>query len=414
MKYNRIHAEKCEKLNKQYLFSYEKNDILIDSKKIVKKSCSYLRVICLYCKKEYDIAYTSLYRNNLCKYCCNSIENSFYYKFPNLELYDNDLNLVDSKILHSNSNKNFFIKCEKCGNLSSNMHKLSNINQHGHYSCKSCSDGVSYPNKFMNNLLTMLNINYKAELTRKTFEWCENYRYDFYIPSFKMIIEMDGDIGHGRDTDFIDGDLSIYIDNKKDELAKKNGFKVIRVNCRYISMSGRFEYIKAEIIKALSDIFDLKNVDWNLINEKSLESKMVKSWELWNKNISIPEISKELNISEGCVRRYLNEGNKIKKCIYDGGKEISKSNRKRNFGKSVEMIFPNGEVKIFNSIDSFLDFLDIGRNAFYRNLMEYDEINIDRLESNYWKAKITKEKLKPFNGCKYIIRGRDEKWQRKS
>lgn len=32
MKYNEIHAEKCKKLNKKYLFSYEKNDVLIDSK----------------------------------------------------------------------------------------------------------------------------------------------------------------------------------------------------------------------------------------------------------------------------------------------------------------------------------------------------------------------------------------------
>ena len=62
MKYNKTHEEKCLRLNKKYLFSYEKNDVLIDSKKIVKKSCSYLRVICLYCKKEYDISYNNLYR----------------------------------------------------------------------------------------------------------------------------------------------------------------------------------------------------------------------------------------------------------------------------------------------------------------------------------------------------------------
>ena len=406
MKYNKTHEEKCLRLNKKYLFSYEKNDVLIDSKKIVKKSCSYLRVICLYCKKEYDISYNNLYRENLCGYCCNSIENSFYYKFPDLELYDENLNKIDSKFLYPNSNEKFFIKCKKCGNLSATTYLLSNINQRGHFSCKFCSDGVSYPNKFMNNLLKMLNIEYKPELTRKTFEWCENYKYDFYIPSLSLIIEMDGNLGHGRDTSFTNGEMSINTDNKKDELVKENGLKIIRVDCRYPSMEDRFKYIKNEIIKELNGIFDFKNIDWELINELSLESNMVKSWEMWNENTSIPNIAKELNVSEGCIRRYLREGDKMKKCIYDGGQEVAKSNKKRIFGKKVKMIFPNGEIKIFNSIESFLKFLNIGRTAFYNNLLNYNDIDINRIKSNSRTAKITKEKLKQFNGCKYIIEDR--------
>lgn len=404
MKYNETHAKKCEKLNKKYLFSYERGDILIDSGRVVMKSCSYLRIICLYCKKEYDITSTSLHRENLCGYCCNTIEDSFYYKFPNLELYDENLNKVDSKLLYSNSNKRFLIKCEKCGNISSKTYQLSNINQREYYSCKFCSDGVSYPNKFMGNLLKMLNVDYKTEVTRKTLEWCENYRYDFYILSLNLIIEMDGNFGHGRETPYIDKETSIKIDNEKDRLAKENGLKIIRIDCRYPSMSNRFKYIKTEIEKELGEILNFENVNWELINELSLESNMIKSWEMWNKNMSISNISKELNISEDCIRRYLNEGNKIKKCAYDGGQEIAKSNRKRVHGKEVKMIFPNGEIKIFNSIDSFLKFLNIGYTAFHNNLLGYNDINIDRIKSNSRTAKIVKEKLEQFNGCKYIIK----------
>ena len=70
------------------------------------------------------------------------------------------------------------------------------------------------------------------------------------------------------------------------------------------------------------------------------------------------------------------------------------------------MIFPNGEIKIFNSIESFLKFLNIGRTAFYNNLLNYNDIDINRIKSNSRTAKITKENLKQFNGCKYIIEDR--------
>lgn len=408
MKHNETHAEKCKKLNKKYLFSYEKGDVLIDNGKEVIKSCSYLRIVCLYCEKEYDISYNNLYKKNLCRHCCNSIENSFYYRFSDLELYDEDLNKINSKYLYPNSNKSFFIKCGKCGNISNKMYQLSDINQNEYFSCKFCSDGISYPNKFMNNLLKMLDIDYEVEITRKTFEWCKNYRYDFFIPSLRLIIEMDGNLGHGRDTAFTDGEKSIKTDIEKDKLAKENGFNIVRVNCRYNCREDRFEYIKTEIIKILDNIFDFQYIDWDKINELSLESNMIKSWDMWNKNVNIKDIAKELNVSECCVRVYLNKGNDMGKCYYNGREEISKSNKKRKFGKNVKLIFPNGEIKVFHSIDSFLKFLNIGYSTFYNTLSKYDEINIGNIKSNSKMAKITKKKLKEFNGCKYIIE--DKGW----
>jgi len=48
------------------------------------------------------------------------------------------------------------------------------------------------------------------------------FRFDYAIPSKKLIVEYDGD-SHYRDAEVI------YRDEQKDELAKKNGFKVVRI-----------------------------------------------------------------------------------------------------------------------------------------------------------------------------------------
>ena len=61
-----------------------------------------------------------------------------------------------------------------------------------------CSDGFSYNNKFMGNVLESLGIKYESEYYNK--DWCsiiykgekKRVLYDFLIEHLKLIIEMDG------------------------------------------------------------------------------------------------------------------------------------------------------------------------------------------------------------------------------
>ena len=114
----------------------------------------------------------------------------------------------------------------------------------------------------MYNLLQQLNVEFEYQYSPK---WCKyrfkgknkTGRYDFYIPSKQLIIEMDGGIGHGNcSTKLLTKNESLEIDNIKDKLAIEHKLNPIRIDCNY--NHNRFEYIKNKIINSkLNDIFNL-------------------------------------------------------------------------------------------------------------------------------------------------------------
>lgn len=74
---------KCEEL--EYMFTYNKNDILLGKKRL-KDNKKFYRVKCKYCKKEIDIRGDYAIKN--CPKCCQSYENSFAYHIE-IELGEN-------------------------------------------------------------------------------------------------------------------------------------------------------------------------------------------------------------------------------------------------------------------------------------------------------------------------------------
>ena len=133
------------------------------------------------------------------------------------------------------------MKCPRCGNIK--VATPNYISRYG-FSCPCCSDGITYPNKFMSKLLQEIGIEFDREVT---FDWCKfpcyidnsvfDYGiYDFVIPEKSLIIEMDGALGHGkrimntvsRKKRKISLEETIYRDKMKDILAKENGYDLIR------------------------------------------------------------------------------------------------------------------------------------------------------------------------------------------
>ena len=90
----------------------------------------------------------------------------------------------------------------------------------------------------MLNLLEQLNLEFETEYCP---QWIDKSKYDFYIPSKNLIIEMDGAF-HYKDNKMSGQtkEKSKKIDNRKDELANKHGLKVIRIDCNYYDISKRF------------------------------------------------------------------------------------------------------------------------------------------------------------------------------
>jgi hypothetical protein len=61
------------------------------------------------------------------------------------------------------------------------------------FGCQKCGNNISYPERFMASFLNELNILYKKELSKCDFEWCDRFKYDFYIPRVNCIIETHGE-----------------------------------------------------------------------------------------------------------------------------------------------------------------------------------------------------------------------------
>lgn len=196
-------------------------------------------------------------------------------------------------------------------------------------SCSCCSDGISYPEKLVSNILNQLKITYKHDCS---FEWSNNKRYDFYIESLSMIIECHGE-QHYNDKKQWSGDLDSQVDNDNQKMlsAISNGIKhYIQIDCRESTL----DYIRNSILNSeIADIFDLSSLDWNECDARSQKSNVVKCADLWNQGIkSTLEISKIMKLNRVTVINYLNRMTEIGMCDYDGKAQMRLSadrNRRR-------------------------------------------------------------------------------------
>lgn len=178
-----------------------------------------------------------------------------------------------------------------------------------------CGDHTSYPTKIMLDVLNQLNVDF---ITEYSPEWIRPKRYDFYIPSKNLIIEMDGGLGHGRrvfnESKFSSLD-SLLKDIYKDNYAFERGLGVIRIDAE----KSEIEYIKNNILRSeLNDIFNLDCIDWKRTELFALKEKVIKCCCLWNEGMTnTSEIAGTVNIHYATVVDYLKIGARLELCDYD-------------------------------------------------------------------------------------------------
>ena len=295
-------------------------------------------------------------------------------------------------------------KCPNCGNIIKNK-IIDRVKSRG-LSCGICSDHISYPNKLMYNILSQLNIDFEAE---KFFNWCRyEYkgknkvgRYDFYIKSMNLIIEMDGYF-HYKDNGINGMSVidAVNIDDIKDQLAIQNGIQSsIRIDCK----KSELEYIKNSILHSqLVKIFDLSTIDWKRCELNSLSSFVPKIWDLWNSGMkSTSDIVKTTHLDIGTVLKYLKIGNKLNKCDYSkeyGKEKVRKVFEKYRKKRSVICLTTN---KVFHTLTEAGKFYNITSSNIGRNcnsLSQYCGIDFEtknRLSWMYYDdyLKSTKEQI---------------------
>ena len=216
------------------------------------------------------------------------------------------------------SNQRINTICPFCG--FEKTHIIANLYQYG-FGCPQCSDGKSYAEKFMFNVLRQLNVDFKNEVTKKEpgFEWIENnYRYDFYFEIYdkKCFVELDGHL-------HIKNAFGIYeqtnkADIIKNRLADEHNIEMIRIDCCYDKESNRFSYIKNNIINSkLCGFLDFSEVDWQLANKAALNSNVDIAAKLWEDGHTIKYIANEIGVSGDTVTSYLKIASDINLCNYN-------------------------------------------------------------------------------------------------
>ena len=216
------------------------------------------------------------------------------------------------------------MKCPECGTEKSLV--IYSLYFDG-FSCV-CSDGISYPEKFMFSMLKQLGLVFEYQ---KTFDWSKKIkninpklmgdkRYDFYInlDNKKCIIETHGLQHYEENNLYLYRTLQEEQDNDKlkEQLARKNGvINYVQVDCRYSDL----EFIKSNILDSeLNELFDLSNIDWLACHEFACKSLIKTASDLWANGIrNTLEISKIIKIARTTACRYLKQGAELGWCDYD-------------------------------------------------------------------------------------------------
>ena len=223
-------------------------------------------------------------------------ENSLGYNYPHL------LSFLkypkESFKVTSGSNKDILQKCPKC--LREKMGKVSDLTNWG-FTCKYCTNNLSFGSKYMRVLLIENNIDFEPEynipnlLSPKGF----NVPFDIYLKDYNILIEIMGaqhyiEKGYG-----IDLEDRKEMDKYKKEQAIKLGYNYIAID----AVDSTVEYIRNNIEKTeLINIVDLNiNKVHKKIQEMYFDENLDAVKEMDSKGYSMQKISEELKISDAKV-----------------------------------------------------------------------------------------------------------------
>lgn len=286
--------------------------------------------------------------NSICPYCHGkrvNHTNSLASKYPEICSLLENPKIGESVTWGSKKKENF--KCPYCGFI--NKRTIYKVVMNNGFSCKKCSDGISFPEKMMLNVLEQLGLKYHYQ---QSFSWSEGKVYDFYLPEKNVIIET-----HGRQH-FYDAwdplEVTKANDAYKEKLVRKNStIKYIIIDCQ----ASQMEYIKNKIMESsLRKIINVSSIDWDICKREANSHSLVRTvCDLWNKgDVDTLNISKELNLNRSTVIDYLKIGNSIGLCSYSPLKNMRLGQLKKGKNaKPIVQLTKNGDyIGKWNSIAS--------------------------------------------------------------
>lgn len=290
-----------------------------------------------------------------CSCCCNSPQvvvqgiNDITTTDPWMIKYFQG-GIEEAKLYNKSSGKKIYPICPDCGRIKDKPVLISTIYRDDGIGCI-CGDGIPYPEKYMHYLLSALNLDFSFQLSKKDFDWCGKYKYDFYLKDYNTIIETHGRQHYEECKNFnIKLKDQKNIDKYKKILAINNSIKkYIIINCKY---SNR-DYIKNSILNSeLSKIYDLSNIDWEKADEFATKNLVKTVCEYYETNVDIlyKEIADIFKLNKTTISRYLKKGEKLGWChdIKQRGKKSMSKVSTKTHSRKVFCIELNEEFESIN------------------------------------------------------------------
>lgn len=337
---NHLFCRKCRSFGQYLLDEFGENGIDLywsDKNKISPFDifkCSYNKIF-VKCQNDkhpdYEVTANHFYRGCRCPVCSNMKVlpnvNSVAATDPEYICYFSNKN--DAYKYSRGSNKICDFVCPICGTVK--RMKISAFFNFG-FSCQACSDGISYPEKFIYSLITQLKRIYGFDFKmHHFFDWSVkstsgvgNKEYDFvlFYKENIFIIEVHGS-QHYHDGFKRLGGKTLYEEQINDtikyELAINNGIdkdKYIVIDARYSDAT----WIKTSILNSnILSIFGLNDldIDWDECKRESLKSLVKECCDLWNSGLrSTILIGEKLGINCTTVYRYLIKASDAGMCEY--------------------------------------------------------------------------------------------------
>lgn len=292
--------------NKRYKeYSYEVGEIVNETLKIVEKirfnnrKGYYVQSLKYPNAPYYKILESNLNRGDRDSYIYGSrvCDENSVWSLGELRKYIVDKN--KAKKLRLNSKKKILLKCPLCS-VERNVSGRS-LNLYG-FSCKVCSMNYSYPELFFAAYLETKKLNYDYQVKMKN----SRRKIDFYLKDLNIFVETNGIIHYEKQygSSWKDSyERTKESDKEKRKYAKKEGKKLIELDCR----NSNFYFI-------LNNINNTKELP-NITNEdipkikKIIKDKNQKNTDdiirMYSKGYSCEKIGRYFNVSETMVRNTL-------------------------------------------------------------------------------------------------------------
>lgn len=229
----------------------------------------------------------------------------------------------EAKQYSSGSGKKIYPVCPDCGKVSNKQRMINNLHNHHGFNCEYCSDGISYPEKFLNSLLQQLNVkyNFQASTDELGFDSCKK-KYDFYVRNKSCIIETHGSQHYTRSFFNIKKGRTLKEEQENDkfkrDLALKNGItNYIELDCS----QSNIEWIKRSVMSSeLPTLFNFneKDINWERCGSdacKNITKEVCNDYE--NNLLTIAQLKNKYHLGDHAIQTYLILGNEIGWCKYN-------------------------------------------------------------------------------------------------